>query len=130
MDLRPAVPVAVDLDTDRVLIDTRTGERIASYEHVYTEYDVGRIREGYCCINCGEAQRERGMAVAFPEKCWVCSFPMRAEQQSRFATEFGGYVSVGPSKSIAELRAEDDEAKEKARRRLEGRPSSRIWVPG
>lgn len=129
-DLRPAIPVAVDVDTDRVLIDTRTGERIVSYEHVYTEYDVNRIRAGYCCINCGEAQIENGLPVSFPEKCWTCSFPMHTEQAKRFGEEFKGYTTVGPSRSLADLRAEDDEAKERARRKREGKPTSRIWLPG
>lgn len=128
-DLRPALPVAVDIDTKRFLIDTRTGERVQSVEHVYTEYDVGRIRAGYCCIHCGEAQHENGLPVAFPEKCWVCAFPMRQEQTRRFASEFDGATHIGSAKSIAELRTEDEEAKERARRKLEGNPTSRILVP-
>lgn len=127
-DLRPAIPVAVDIDTKRFLVDTRTGERIQSIEHIYTEYDVGRIRAGYVCIHCGEAQHENGMPVAFPVKCWVCAFPMRDEQVARFGREFDGYTTVGPSKSIEELRAEDEEAKERARRKRE-KPTSRIWLP-
>ena len=111
-----------------MMIDTRTGERIQSYEHIYTEYDVGRIRAGYCCIHCGEAQHENGLPNAFPERCWVCNFPMRAEQAKRFAEEFEGYVTIGSSKTIAELRLEDEEAKERARRKL-AKPTSRIWVP-
>lgn len=124
--MRPALPVAVDLDTDRVMIDTRTGERIQSYEQTYTEYDVGRIRAGYCCINCGEAQKDG----AFPAECWVCRFPMRDEQTARFGEEFKGYTTLGPSRSLAELRLEDAEAKEKARRARDGKPTSSIWVPG
>lgn len=130
MDLRPAIPVAIDVDTNRVMIDSRTGERITSYEQVYTEYDVGRIRAGYVCIHCGEAQAENGLPVAFPEACWVCRYPMAADQTRRFGEEFEGYTTVGPSKSLAELRAEDDEAKEKARREREGKSTSSIWIPG
>lgn len=130
MDLRPAIPVAVDVDTESILIHTGTGERIQSLEHVYTEYDVERIRAGYCCIHCGEAQVENGMPVAFPLACWVCAFPMRDQQMRRFAEEFRGYTTIGPSRSLAELRAEDDEAKERARRKREGKPTSSIWVPG
>lgn len=129
MDLRPAMPVVIDVDTNRYVVDTRTGERLEAYEHVYTEYDVGRIRAGYCCIHCGEAQVEAGMPKAFPERCAICHFPMKAEQAQRFAEEFEGYTSVGPSRSLEELRAEDEEAKERARRRFEGKPTSRIWLP-
>lgn len=129
-DLSPAIPVVIDVDADRVVIDTGTGERLTAYEHVYTEYDVGRIQAGYCCVHCGEAQHKNGLPEAFPEKCWTCGFPMRDQQTQRFAEEFEGYTTIGPSRSLEELRAEDAEAKEKARRAREGRPTSSIWVPG
>lgn len=128
-DLRPAIPVAVEVDTDRYLIHSRTGERITQYEHVYTEYDAGRIRAGYCCINCGEAQvTDGGLPEAFPEHCWVCAYPMRDEQPKKFAEEFGGYTTLGSAKSRAEMLAEDLVEKEKARRKHQ-KPTSSIWVP-
>lgn len=128
-DLRPAIPVAVDLETDRVDVDTRTGERLQAYDFVFTEYDAGRIRAGYCCIHCGEAQAENGLPVAFPERCSVCAFPIREMQTQRFAEEFKGYGTIGPSRSLEELRAEDDQAKERARRLRDGKSTSMIWVP-
>jgi hypothetical protein len=118
--------VAVDVDTGRVRIDTRTGERYQEIEHVYTEYDVGRIRAGYCCLNCGEAQEE-----PFPKVCKVpfCAYPMRDRQTQDFGEQFEGYTTVGPSKSLEELRAEDEEAK--ARMAYDkAKPTSSIWVPG
>lgn len=126
-DMRPALPVVVDRDPTRVRIDTRTGERYEEIEHVFTEYDAGRIRAGYCCFNCGEAQYE-----AFPKICRIsfCAYPMRERQAQDFAEQFDGYTTIGPSRSIAELRAEDEELKEKARRRREGKPTSSIWLPG
>lgn len=141
MDPRPAIPVAVDIDATRVRIDLRTGERQQEIEHVYTEYDVGRIRAGYVCLHCGEAQIERecsrckrdGKRVThqgpFPEHCFCCGFPMRTEQLERFAKEFDGYTTVGPSKSLAEIRADDEEAKERARRNREGRSTSSVVLP-
>ncbi len=128
-DLRPAIPVAVEPDTDRVVINTRTLEKMPSYCLTYTQYDLERIRNGYCCLNCGEAQSEGGLPVAFPERCWICEFPMRAEQAQKFAEEFDGPRRVGPSRSLAELRAEDDEVKERERRKREGRNTATIWVP-
>ena len=122
MDRRPALPVVTDVDTARVRVDTRTGERYAEYEMVYTPYDAGRIQAGYCCIECGEAQE-----APFPEKC-ICGYPMREQQAQRFAEQFEGYTTVGPSRSIEELRAEDEEMKERARRQQE-KPTSSIWVP-
>ena len=124
--MRPALPVAVDEDTSRIRIDTRNGARYQELEMIYTEYDVGRIREGYCCINagCGEAQER-----PFPLSCSVCGFPMKTEQSRTFAEQFDGYTTIGPSKSLAELRAEDEEEKEKSRRAREGKPTSSIWLP-
>jgi hypothetical protein len=130
MDTYPALPVAVDLDTSRVRIDPRFGTRHAEYEMVYTEYDAGRIQQGYCCIECGEAQIKDGLPKAFPEACSACGFPMRQEQAARYSREFEGYTTVGPSRGVAELRAEDEEVKERARRTQEGRPTSSILVPG
>lgn len=124
MDRRPAIPVVIDVDPNRFRVDTRTGERYQEYEHVYTEYDAGRIRAGYCCLHCGEAQEE-----SFPKKCWTCHYPMKEKQAQDFAEQFEGYTTIGPSRSIEELRAEDEELKEKARRQREGKPTSSIWIP-
>ena len=123
MDRKPAIPIIGGQDTRRVRIDTRTGEREQVYEEIYSEYDLGRIREGYCCIHCGEAQEK-----PFPERCWVCHFPMRNEQTRRFGEEFDGPTTIGPSRSLAEIRAEDEEAKARARYERE-KPTSQIWLP-
>jgi hypothetical protein len=122
--MRPAIPVIAAEDPHRVRVDTRTGTRYQELELAYTEYDIGRIREGYCCIECGEAQTR-----AFPFACSVCAFPMRTEQSRQFGEQFAGVTTIGPSRSLADLRAEDDEAKEKMRRRDEGKPTNRIWLP-
>ena len=120
--MRPAIPVAVDQDTTRIRIDTRTGERYEEVEAIYTEYDQGRIQAGYCCIECGEAQE-----TPFPERC-VCGFPMREEQSRIYGEQFDGYTTIG-GKSLEELRAEDAIAKARARYERE-KPTSSIWVPG
>lgn len=122
MDRTPALPVAVEPDTNRFEVDPRSGEKFIAVNRTFTPYDLGRIREGYCCLVCGEAQfAPDGLPVAFPERC-VCGFPMRAEQTAKFAEEFDGEVTVGPSRSIEEVRAIDDERRAKER-------ESRIWVP-
>lgn len=120
--MRPALPIAWDLDVGKAVIDSRTGERLAEYEMIYTPYDVGRIQAGYCCINCGEAHEE-----AFPENC-VCGFPMREKQAQAFAEQFEGVTTIGPSKSLAELRAEDEELKARAAYQR-AKPTSKIMVP-
>lgn len=121
MDRRPALPIAVDQDTTRIRIDTRTGERLEELEAVYTEYDLGRIRAGYCCIECGEPHEQ-----AFPVRC-VCGFPMRDLQARVFGEQFGGYTTIG-GRSLEELRADDELMKAKARYKQE-KPTSSIWVP-
>lgn len=121
--MRPALPVVFDLDPTRFRVDERTGERYAEYEFAYTPYDTGRIQAGYCCIECGEAHEE-----AFPVKCSGCHFPMKEKQAQQFAEQFEGYTTAGPSKSLEELRAEDEEMKARAAYERE-RPTSSIWVP-
>jgi len=120
--MRPALPVEVDVDTKRYGIGP-DGTKYAEYEMIYTEYDMGRIRAGYCCLICGEAHEQ-----AFPERC-VCGFRMRDEQAQKFAEQFEGYTTIGPTRSLEEIRAEDEEQKERARR-LREKPTSRIWLPG
>jgi len=122
LDRRPALPVAVDVDGTRVAVGP-DGTRYTEYEFVYTEYDMGRIRAGYCCFVCGEAHEQ-----AFPERC-VCGFPMRDKQAEKFAEQFDGPTTIGPSRSIEELRAEDEEQKERARRARELKSTSSIIVP-
>lgn len=124
MDRRPAIPVEVDRDNSRVRIDPRTGDRYGEVELIFTEYDVGRIRAGYCCIECGEAHE-----VPFPKNCVGCHFPMADEQTKKFGESFEGYTTIGPSRSIEELRAEDEERKAKARY-AQAKPTSQIWIPG
>jgi len=124
VDRRPALPVEVDQDPTRIRIDTRTGERYREIEAIYTEYDLGRIRAGYCCIECGEAHE-----VPFPKNCVACHFPMSDEQAKKFGESFEGPTTIGPSRSIEELRAEDEEKKARARY-AETKPTSQIWIPG
>lgn len=121
MDRRPALPVAVDVDPYRFRVGP-TGVKEAVYNQTYTQYDAGRIRAGYCCFHCGEAQEE-----AFPKRC-ICGYPMRERQAQDFAEQFEGYTTVGPSKSIEELRAEDEEAKARAEY-ARNKPTSNIIVP-
>ena len=129
MDTRPALPLLVDYDNTRIRVD-KFGIKHREYEMAYTEYDIGRIREGYCCLECGEAQIRAGMPVAFPENCQACGFPMRAWQVQKFGEQFDGDSDIKAPRPIEELRAEDEEQKEIARRIREGKPTSSILVPG
>ena len=128
MDMRPALPVAVDNDPTRVRVD-KFGVKHEELERIFSEYDYGRMKAGYCCFECGEVQIKNGLPDAFPERCCVCRYPMRERQTRDMNDQFDGVTEIG-GRPLEELRAEDDELKEKARRAREGRPSSMIWVPG
>ena len=54
---------------------------------------------------------------------------MRELQASRFGQEFEGVTKIEAPRSLAEIRAEDEEQKEIARRVRDGRATSRILVP-
>lgn len=122
--MRPALPVDAAEDMTRTRVDTRTGTVYQEVELVYTEYDIGRIKAGYCCVECGEAQ-----VRPFPMACSACGFPMRTEQSRKFGEQFDGPTTIGPSRSLEELRAEDDEAKERMRRDRGPKLTDRIWLP-
>jgi hypothetical protein len=128
MDMRPALPIAVDTDPTRVRVD-KFGVKHEELERIFSEYDYGRLRDGYCCFECGEAQIRDGLPAAFPEKCSVCDYPMRARQARDMDEQFDGEARELGGRPIEELRAEDDELRERARRAREGRSSSRIWLP-
>ncbi len=125
MDHNAALPVAVDAKTGSVRVDLYTGERRADVELIYSEYTIGRFREGYACFSCQEP-----FEVPFPVECPLCKFRVRDKQAAMLARELRGYTTIGPSRSLEELRAEDDELKEKQRREVDGEPMSSIWVPG
>lgn len=121
MDMRPAIPVVA---SEEAAVWVEDGVPYQDLELVYTDYDIGRFREGYCCIRCGEAQER-----PFPLSCSGCGFAMKTEQSMWFAAQFAPNATIGPSRSLEDLRAEDEEAKERTRRITEGNPTSMIWVP-
>lgn len=89
------------------------------------EESVGRIKAGYVCAKCFEAQDE-----AFPERCYLCKFPMRDKQPEYVAKNYQGIVRVGSATSIEDEMAFMDEwAEIEARKqaRMPHKPS--IWVP-
>lgn len=121
----PALPVAIEEDPDNVLV-YENGETRTSYDLTYSEHDIGRIREGYCCIQCGEAQEK-----AMPKACWVCGFPMRDKQAQRFALEFKGFKRIGPQTSISDELAIAREMYEREEREKDARKlASQILLPG
>lgn len=111
MDPRlPALPIASEPDPDHVIVQA-DGTVREHQNRMYSAHDVGRIRAGYCCINCGESQVDHG--APFPEKCWVCGYLMRDRQLQRFGMEFIGDVRVGPSTSLEDELAVAEELYER-----------------
>jgi len=60
---------------------------------------IERIRAGYQCAKCLEPLEE-----SWPERCPRCGAPIRSEQASYFAREFGGEVRLGSSTTISDER--------------------------
>lgn len=127
---RPAVPVEIDEDPDHVLVNSN-GEIRRHVLLIFEEEDVERIRAGYCCIVCGESQVDHG--APFPEKCYLCGFPMRDKQSERFAKEFQGNVRVGPSTSLEDEMALAEEMVQREEMAKLGfdikNRKPQIWVP-
>lgn len=120
----PAKIVAVEEDPEHVVV-TSTGEVRRAPMVYLDEESVGRIRAGYVCAKCFEAQDE-----AFPERCYLCKFPMRDKQPEYVAKNYQGTVRVGSSTSIEDEMAFMDEWQEieaRKKARMPHKPS--IWVP-
>lgn len=104
------MPIEFEPDPNHVLVQA-DGTLREHFNQIYSEHDIGRIKTGYCCVNCGESQVDHG--APFPEKCWVCGYLMRERQLQRFAMEFVGTVRVGPSTSLEEELAMMEELHER-----------------
>ena len=123
---RPAIPIGIEDDPEHVIVDSEFRLR-RSYTLIYSPDDVGRIREGYCCIHCGESQVGHGGAM--PENCWLCGFEMRAKQAERFAKEFKGELRLGPSTSIEDEMAIAEELVRREELAQRGMTPAGIVVP-
>ena len=120
---KPVIPIAVEEDEDALVVH-RDGTFRSAARLVLDPHDVGRIREGYVCAICMEAQER-----PFPKECSVCKFPMRERQSEYVARAYQGNTRVGPSSSLEdELGAlEELEARE---RREKDISVPQILVPG
>jgi hypothetical protein len=109
-----ADPYFVEMTAD----GPREGVRMA-----FCGEDIEMFREGYKCLDCLEL-----LPAAFPDECFLCGFPVRAEQSRLFAERFAGSRAVGSRIN------EDEELERLARQRYEREKlehkNSRIWVPG
>ena len=80
---KPVIPLAVtDEPTRYTILNDREVLEISAR---FSKEDIERFRLGYCCINCWEPHES-----PFPEKCSLCSFPMKAKQMDVFLETFRG----------------------------------------
>jgi hypothetical protein len=110
---KPAVPLSIEpIHQAFYLPDGRVlgGARIA-----WSEEDISRMRAGYVCVNCLEPHEH-----AWPERCSFCKFPIRSEQASYFAKEYGGeerlYSGVDLDEERESLHERAAKAKEEEQR--------------
>lgn len=121
---KPVIPIGVEHDEDHVVVH-RNGTFRSAVNVVLSEEDVGRIRAGYVCANCLEAQER-----PFPKECWVCKFPMSEQQPEYVARAYQGTVRTGPSSSLEDELAALDELEERERMKEMGRiVTPQIVVP-
>ena len=79
---RPSVPIQVE---DGDFATSEVGRDTLDYKARFSQQEIGRRLEGYVCIQCWEPHE-----TPFPERCSLCSFPMRARQLSTFHEQFEG----------------------------------------
>lgn len=105
---------AVDVeDHPERLVVMADGEVRRDVNVVFTEDTFKRLYQGYLCAECYEPHD-----TAFPERCKLCGFRMRAEQPAKVESEFEGFTWIGPSRATIEnLDNVTDETLEKMARR-------------
>jgi hypothetical protein len=108
---RPVVPLAIEQQSDQGLW-LPDGRVLGGVSLTLASGDVERVRAGYVCAKCLEPFEQ-----AWPERCHVCGAPVRREQASFFAREYGGEQRLGPSVALADEieRLPEERAKEAER---------------
>lgn len=107
---KPVIPIGVEHDESHVVVHRDGTIREASMV-ILSEHDVGRVRAGYVCAVCLEAQEQ-----AFPDKCKVCGFRMSDRQAEYVAQAYQGTIKAGPSSSLEDELAALKELEDKQRR--------------
>lgn len=80
---KPVIPDAVaDLPED---VSFEAGRPTQELRVRHSPETIARMKLGYVCVRCWEPHEE-----AFPVRCSVCQFPMRAEQAAEFHSNFVG----------------------------------------
>ncbi len=107
---KPVIPLSVEEDERHSLL-LRTGETRSAYSVTLDPNDVGRVKAGYVCVRCYEAQDR-----PFPKECWVCKFPMAERQAEYVAKAYQGNRYMGPSTSMHDELAAIEELEQKQKR--------------
>lgn len=118
---KPLIPVAVETDPSRARYDAGLRKWVEVVNLTFRKDDVERIRLGYACLRCQEPHE-----TPFPERCFVCGYGMKANQEKDFPLEFDGEKWVGPRTSLDEelTRLEED-----TKPRMWHTPGSQILLP-
>lgn len=122
----PARIIEFEHDEEQLVVNS-AGEIRHDVMVIMHPEDVEAMRAGYYCAKCYEAQDK-----PFPEKCWMCGFPMSDKQSEFLAKGYRGNIRVGPSSSLEDELAFMEEWEEKQRREQRDsilRPTQ-IWLPG
>lgn len=122
----PIKIIGVEIDEENLVINSN-GEMRHDVLVFVDEEDMGRIRAGYACARCYEVQND-----PFPERCWVCRFPMKEKQSEFIAKGYRGNIRVGPSTTIEEEYAVMHEWQEiQVRKKRDSILNpSQVWLPG
>ena len=92
------------------------GRVLGESEIAWSDEQIERFRAGYRCVNCLEPQER-----AWPERCPLCGYPIRTEQASFFAREYGGEIELKRRDWSEELDGlEERRRKEEERARKNG----------
>jgi DNA-directed RNA polymerase subunit RPC12/RpoP len=89
----------------------------------FCDEDIEMFRTGYKCIECWEP-----LDSAYPDKCFLCEFPVKALQADTFAERFAGHRELG-SRINADEELERLARQRDERERREGLKSKGIVIP-
>lgn len=80
---KPVVPLGVEEESTHYTLVN--GRETLEFSARFKPEDIDRFRLGYCCMNCWEPHE-----TPMPEKCSLCSFPMKRQQMEVFLETFKG----------------------------------------
>lgn len=113
MRFKPGLTIA----PEEVTVVTEEGKFARGINWQLSEEEFHQVESGYRCLNCMEP-----FSSAFPEKCPLCGFHVRAQQTFELQRQHQGEERYGYSPEYERL--------EEEREREAFKPRSGIWLPG